>query len=50
MNFTVLWNPIVYGYFDNFFVKEVLRILKFVDIESEVYYEHHDDDKEAEEV
>jgi hypothetical protein len=50
MNFTVLWNPIVYGYFDNFFVKEVLRILKFVDIGSEVYYEHHDDDKEAEEV
>lgn len=43
LNLTVLLNPIVYGYFDDFFVKEVLRIVTFNDFGGDVVYEHHED-------
>lgn len=49
VNFTVLANPIFYGYFDDFFKREVLRIFRFVNFRDEVYYQHQED-KEIEDV
>lgn len=42
LNVTAMANPIIYGYFDKFFMKEVLRIIRVQDADS-VVYEHHDD-------
>lgn len=45
LNFTVLMNVLIYGYFDKFFVRETTQILSCTSVESNSNYEHQDDDE-----